>query len=558
MAHIAKGLLLATALTGVSAAASAQTVGPLVRAVSGDIFAGCTADNVPSQVSGRAYANSLIEPFIALNPTAPGNLLIGVQQDRWSDGGARGLRGAVSGDAGASWSLSLPGGVSQCSGGAYQRATDAWVTFGPDGVGYFSSLAFDNPTAANPNGDSAVLNSRSVDGGASWEAAIPVIADTDPLAFNDKNSITADPTKAGYVYSVWDRLYGPPGAFRAPGGSDEGGGSYQAQAAAAHDGVAQAKAAVARKQAFAKAQAFDPNETFGPSYMARSVDGGRSWERAVPIYDPGVNAQTISNIVQVLPNGDVLDFFDVINDQGIPAVGYVRSVDHGFSFETTAHVVNTLDTNGGGGAVTPNAQIVLRDAAILFSVAVNKTTGAIYLAWEDNRFGAPYAGGTQQIMNTVFSQSTDGGRTWTQAVRIDKTPANAARPLLQQSFNPTIAVADDGTLAVSYYDFRNDQAKVGVEATDVWMVFCKPAARNPRSCDEGHAWGREVRLTDSPFNIKLAPVSAGHRGLFLGDYFSMVAQGTSFWPAFVTVTGPRQTAVFTRRVDVGSSVVGSR
>ena len=33
-----------------------------------------------------------------------------------------------------------------------------------------------------------------------------LIEDTDPRFLNDKNSMTADPNDANYVYAVWDRL----------------------------------------------------------------------------------------------------------------------------------------------------------------------------------------------------------------------------------------------------------------------------------------------------------------------------------------------------------------
>ena len=45
----------------------------------------------------------------------------------------------------------------------------------------------------------------------------------------------------------------------------------------------------------------------GPTFFSRTTDNGDTWSTAIPIYEPGTNAQTINNIVQVLPTGDVLD-----------------------------------------------------------------------------------------------------------------------------------------------------------------------------------------------------------------------------------------------------------
>jgi hypothetical protein len=60
-----------------------------VRVTGAGPFAdGC--DRVPA--SGTAYAGSEVEPHIAVDPRDPLHLIGAWQQDRWSDGGARGLR----------------------------------------------------------------------------------------------------------------------------------------------------------------------------------------------------------------------------------------------------------------------------------------------------------------------------------------------------------------------------------------------------------------------------------------------------------------------------------
>jgi hypothetical protein len=49
------------------------------------------------------------------------------------------------------------------------------------------------------------LVSKSTDGGDTWSEPITLIRDDSFFHFNDKESITADPTNANYVYAVWDR-----------------------------------------------------------------------------------------------------------------------------------------------------------------------------------------------------------------------------------------------------------------------------------------------------------------------------------------------------------------
>jgi hypothetical protein len=50
--------------------------------------------------------------------------------------------------------------------------------------------------------------------------------------------------------------------------------------------------------------------------------------------------------------------------------------------------------------------------------------------------------------------STDDGLTWSTPVKISQTPLNA-NALKEQAFLPSVAVGD-GTVAVTYYDLRND------------------------------------------------------------------------------------------------------
>src|SRR5262249_60737158 len=57
-------------------------------------FAGCTAD---AGSVGTSYPNTEVEPWLDVNSTDPSNLVATWQQDRWNDGGSRGL--VAGGDA---------------------------------------------------------------------------------------------------------------------------------------------------------------------------------------------------------------------------------------------------------------------------------------------------------------------------------------------------------------------------------------------------------------------------------------------------------------------------
>jgi hypothetical protein len=127
--------------------------------------------------------------------------------------------------------------------------------------------------------------------------------------------------------------------------------------------------------------------------------------------------------------------------------------------------------------------------------------------------------------------STDGGFTWSAPVQINKTPTNLS-PRDQQAWAPSVKVADDGTLAVTYYDFRNNDAKPGL-ATNSWVVFGKPTT--PSALTDPANWGNELHLTNKSFDLEKALFQGqgdSVPGLFLGDYQGLKAVGNNFVATF--------------------------
>ncbi len=522
--------------------ASAQTLGPLVPVTAQSAFAGCVLDDPASQ-AGTLFPNTAIEPWLAIDPSEPTRLLVGVQQDRWSNGGSRGLRGALSDDGGQSWYVTLPSGVSNCTGGIYPRASDPWVSFGPTGTAYFMSLTLFPTLPSGANGQNAMLVNRSTDGAWTWEAPVTLIEDTDPQILNDKNSITADPTDASRAYAVWDRLQD---FTIGAGGEGDGGAAAPAQGVQYPEGVQDARDRVSRLQAQSREDdagtATAPLQFKGPTYLARTTDGGATWEPARPIYDPGDNSQTIGNQMVVLADGTLADFFSEIAPNGTVRLGLVRSSDKGDTFEATPTYVSLIISNS---VITPNQQQPVRDSSILYDVAVDRASGALYAVWEDYRFTG--------VEGVAFSQSLDGGSTWSAPVQINQTPSQA-NLLRQQAFVPQVKVAGDGTVVVTHYDFRNGNSASNAELTDYWAVFCKPASA--ADCASRSDWGSELRLTDASFDLLNAPVARGH---FLGDYMALAASGQTVTSVFGIATGPNLTSLVARRITLpgGSQIAAS-
>ena len=506
-------------------------------------FATCTAD-VPTAQAGTLYPDSEIEPWIDVNPVNTRNVIAGWQQDRWSNGGARGLVSGVSIDGGATWATIVPPKITKCSGGIYDRASDPWVTFGPTGKAFFLSLAFNNDRPDGGGGHNAVLVSRSLNGGISWGNPVPLIIDTDGQIFNDKESMLADPADQKYVYAAWDRLQD----FTLPSGSKSAAGKAAPRGNHAGDGAATAR----DRLRMLKSQVRSGNAgrafvTFkGPAYFARTTNGGNSWEPPTKIYDPGNDAQTINNLVEVLPDATAADFFTDISSLGETHIGIVKSTDKGKTFHPATLPVSTFVTFNGTS--TPDSHEPVRDGNILFDVAVDSGNGNIYLVWQDGRFG--------NLDRVVFSMSTDAGVSFTDPVRINMTPASPLR-LRNQAFIPSVEVGANHQIVVTYYDFRNDQSD-GREATDYFAVFCTPGTNV--DCGKRVSWGdgvtpkTDIRLTPVSFDMLDAPVARGH---FLGDYTGLVKKGNVVIPAFGLVDSLNHTSINTLPIRSKSAVSSS-
>ncbi len=469
----------------------------------------CTADAVASQ-PGTNYGNAEVEPWVDVNPANPNNLIAVWQQDRWSNGGSRGLAGGVSFDGGATWTTTIPQGITKCTGGDFDRASDPWITFAPNGDAYFMSLAFMNDEPSGAGGDNAMMVSKSTNGGASWGPPKTLILDTDGQLFNDKNAMTADPYNSNFVYASWDKLidYTLPHGKKKVGVEDAGGGSAEPPGHNGGDGVADArervKALRTQGPTINKATIYT-----GPTIFVRTTNGGTSWEAPKVIYQPGSNAQTINNLIEVLPSGLVMNFYTHILNNGAVKFGFVKSGDKGATWSSPVDAFTMVTTNDG--TVTPDAKEPVRDANILFDVAVDRDTGNIYVVWQDGRQG--------NIDRVFFSMSTTAGNSWSPAIRISATPASKNK-LREQAFVPSVAVGKNGKVHVTYYDFRNDTADAGLEAVDYFAISCNAGAG--ANCRKASGWGNEVRLTGSSFNMLDAPVARGH---FLGDYQGLVLQG---------------------------------
>ena len=233
-----------------------------------------------------------------------------------------------------------------------------WIAISPNGTAYLMSLSVDTNPGGFGTSPNAMLVMRSTNHGATWSNPVTLIRDESPNVLNDKNSITADPNDSSFVYAVWDRLVSPPSGTPNP-------------------------------NAFENARAFA-----GDIYLTRTTNGGSSWEPARKIFKAGTRAQTIGNLIVVLPdnaafNGELLDVFTLIREtknehqtRGFH-IAAIRSSDHGATWSKREIIISdfrrgiVVDPDDAAphrtGDINPEAVV---DPASGRSIWCGRTTGS--------------------------------------------------------------------------------------------------------------------------------------------------------------------------------------
>ena len=472
---------LADSGAAVGPSGSPYTMGPEVKVSGASTLTGCPFGG--SDDFASAYDSAEVEAQIAVNPTDPTEITGVSQQDRWPDGGSRGLTSWMSSTGGTTWSRLSDVPWSACQGGPqrFERVTDPWVSYDKAGNLYFIGQPIDSAAL----GRSAI--SVTSWNGTAWRTPQLLIEDVGERGvFNDKVSITGDPTRAGFAYATWLRGDYPPGQRQSP---------------------------VADFHSFAYR---------GEPMLSRTTDGGLTWSKPVPMRKS--NSYFQGNQIAVGPDGTLYNVVANLltgagsNEHGV-YMGVMRSTDAGLHWSAPTKIAPIRTAQ----LTVPDDGFHIRAEDYLPDIAIDPTSGAIYVVWSDG-LGTP-------INRVVMAKSTDGGRRWSGPTVVSSGGPNV------QAYNHAIEVTARGTVALAYYDDRNNVPGDGVATTDVWLRH---------SHNGGLTWEPEQHL-HGPFNHYLAPISYSEpgdpRGLFLGDYLGLE-----------TTSGDNVIAFFTSTRDDGADV----
>ncbi|HSV39704.1 MAG TPA: sialidase family protein, partial [Nocardioidaceae bacterium] len=466
---------VATVGDGASASpGSPYVIGPDILVSGPSTLTACPFGATPDFAAG--YDDAEVEPQVAVNPTDPDEILGVSQQDRWPDGGARGLSSWLSSDGGASWAKTPDVPWSGCQGGPvrFGRVTDPWASYDAGGNLYFIGQPIDSAAL----GISAI--SVATWDGSSWSDPTILIEDEGSRGVsNDKVSITGDPTRAGYAYATWLRFSVPNDARQNP---------------------------TADLHSFAYR---------GYPMLSRTTDGGETWSAPEPMRKS--NSYFQGNQIAVGPDGTLYSVAaNLFTGAGFNANGVYmsvsRSTDAGRTWSSPVKVGPIRTTQ----LFVPDDGFPIRAGDYIPDIAVDMQTGAIYVVWADG-LGTP-------LNKIVMAKSTDRGRHW-----IGPVAVSAGGPT-SQAYNHAVDVTDNGTVVLTYFDDRNNDPSDGIATTDIWLRH---------SHDGAATWQPEQHL-HGPFDHYTAPISyfapRDPRGLFLGDYMGLETISGDDVIAFFTST----------------------
>ncbi|MEA2684121.1 MAG: hypothetical protein QOK05_2449 [Chloroflexota bacterium] len=410
-----------------------------------------------------------IEPSIAIDPANSRHVVAGFQEGRVDGGGDMTNGFATSFDAGQTWTY----GEVPCltytvhtdprcpTGGAFDRASDAVIAFGPDNTVYYNSLIFNDETGQALR--SAITVNVSKDGGLTW--SLPVTFQDDNIGgLNDKNWIVVDNSDAaghhkGRVYVVWDRV--APVVY---------------------------------------------------NYCDADCDVLTNW---VPTMLPINGLQGIGAQPMVLNDGSLGVMYTTQAGSPLSLPGEQPEFSPG-----TTQIVFALAPLAGTTPwpspllfTTVNIPVASDRASAtryqrasdgLPTSAIDPVTGDVYIGWEDAR------GRSDNVNGIVFTKSSNGGLTWSPVTPI---PVNDGPDL--NHYNVMLGMGADSTLHLAYL-----QRQEGADRTGFLPTI---DAYHQQSGNGGTTWTAPLKISSQPAEARYGAFS--RNGLFQGDYNQLASGG---------------------------------
>ncbi len=350
-----------------------------------------------------ADATNPNEVSIAINPRNRDNIVAVAMVRDFQDRPGYTNFGFHSLDGGKTWGVSPMGVV-----GGRTQGDDA-VRFTADGIALRTCISFLGIFEPRPSrAASAILLSRSADGGATWDPPVALVThENSAEPMEDKPYLTIDNAQNsphfGHVYVAWTRF-------------DRYGSEHP--------------------------------EDNTQIIFARSTDGGQTFQPPFRVSDAG---------------GDCRDSDDTVEGV-VPAVGVNGEVflvwagPRGLEFDVSADGGQTFaqdrvisDMPGGWDSEVPGCSRHNGMPVTGVDHSSGRNRGRLYVNWIDNRHGD---------LDVFVASSGDAGQTWTPPLRVNDDPLRNGKP---QFFSWMAVDPVDGSVNLIFLDRReaaDDQARV--------------------------------------------------------------------------------------------------
>jgi hypothetical protein len=253
--------------------------------------------------------------------------------------------------------------------------------------------------------------------------------------------------------------------------------------------------------------------------FSRSTDSGKTWSKPMRIstkagYPRDDNGAVVGILGAVAPNGTQY----VIWNEGLNVTMAV-SRDGGKTFAPSRPIFDVGPPYFGGASTIPGVPRAMGFPQI----GLDPKNGTLYVTWSDFRNGD---------IDVFISRSSDEGRTWTPAARVndDAVHSGADQFLQWMTVDPT-----DGAVYVQFYDRRDDPAN---RKTRVTLARSTDGGRTFKN----YAWSSEPFWGEAMFLGDYEWVTA-YGGRVYGTWAEAAPEGYQVTPAGPAPSRPRTPSI---------------
>ncbi len=263
---------------------------------------------------------------------------------------------------------------------------------------------------------------------------------------------------------------------------------------------------------------FDKYGTSNPDYysnimFSKSSDQGETWSEAIQINEISGNCvdsdeTTEGAVPAVGPNGEIY-----VAWSGPEGIVFDRSLDQGETWLDQDIFID--DHPGGWDYDIPGISRCNGLPVTCCDISNSNYSGTIYVNWTDQRNGT-------DDTDVWLSKSTDGGDTWSTALRVNDDP-----PGKHQFFSWMTVDQANGDIYIVFYDRRNHEDR----NTDVYLAH---------SSDGGETF-QNYMISETPF--------LPSANVFFGDYTNITAYDHQVHPIWARADGVNM-SIWTANIDL--------